>query len=297
MNRHTYFYKKNKNQSGNFKLKYFTLVELLVVISILTLLMMLLFPSFKSFHYRANNLQCINNLKDLTNAYTLYADDNYDFYPDLVQDDSYGRTGFTYIGKNYWDAKNAKAILFDMRPMINPYLPAYGKTLNCPLSSPLWQEGAGVYDIENTAIWLNHNTYHIYPTANPEVREALTTEQMTRVGDTLTFENGSAAGVSYDLLASDVLWLFLFGTPYPMYLSTQQPYFEDCGELSSVINFTTGWAIPRYEMTTANFARSDGSVKSYPHFNYGSVENGEFLYTRYKNVKRGIFIPADLAVK
>ena len=57
----------------------FTLVELLVVIAIIALLMALLMPALERAREQGKRAMCLNNLKQLTLAWNLYADDN-DFF-------------------------------------------------------------------------------------------------------------------------------------------------------------------------------------------------------------------------
>jgi prepilin-type N-terminal cleavage/methylation domain-containing protein len=59
----------------------FTLVELLVVISILAIFMSLLFPSLSRTIYTAENLKCLNDKKSLSQATLMFCDDNGDLYP------------------------------------------------------------------------------------------------------------------------------------------------------------------------------------------------------------------------
>ncbi len=59
----------------------FTLIELLVVIAIIAILAAILFPVFAKARSKARLTFCMNNLKQLALACTLYADDNNGWYP------------------------------------------------------------------------------------------------------------------------------------------------------------------------------------------------------------------------
>ena len=70
----------------------FTLVELLVVIGIVAVLASLLFPALSKAKVKAQGVGCLNNLRQLTMAWTMYAQDERDFVPmnlgDAAQADS-----------------------------------------------------------------------------------------------------------------------------------------------------------------------------------------------------------------
>ena len=54
----------------------FTLIELLIVIAIIAILAALLLPALSSAKSKAQRIQCLNHLKQLSVAFQLYADDN-----------------------------------------------------------------------------------------------------------------------------------------------------------------------------------------------------------------------------
>ena len=59
----------------------FTLIELLVVIAIIALLMAILMPALQRVKKQARTVYCLNSLKQLGMAMTMYADDNGGFIP------------------------------------------------------------------------------------------------------------------------------------------------------------------------------------------------------------------------
>ena len=91
----------------------FTLVELLVVVSIITILVSMMVPAVEQAMYQAKVAACSANMKTVALAATQYAHDNQQHYPKRH--------------KNYsWDALHIRAGYaespFDLRPQFAPYM-------------------------------------------------------------------------------------------------------------------------------------------------------------------------------
>ncbi|MCX8066153.1 MAG: type II secretion system GspH family protein, partial [Candidatus Hydrogenedentes bacterium] len=66
--------------------KGFTLVELLVVIAIMSILAMILLPALSRGKAQARGVQCVNNLRQLYLANTMYASEHNGFYVPAASD-------------------------------------------------------------------------------------------------------------------------------------------------------------------------------------------------------------------
>jgi prepilin-type N-terminal cleavage/methylation domain-containing protein/prepilin-type processing-associated H-X9-DG protein len=86
----------------------FTLIELLVVIAIIAILAALVLPALARAQQKANRITCLSNLKQLSHALQMYADDNEEWLP-----------GPLWNGMQAsFDANSSEEILFYLHPYL-----------------------------------------------------------------------------------------------------------------------------------------------------------------------------------
>lgn len=78
----------------------FTLIELLVVIAIITILSGILLPTLSKVKSLAKQINCVNNLKQISLSYNLWSADNNGKYPWMTSNTNIS-AGYFYIISNY----------------------------------------------------------------------------------------------------------------------------------------------------------------------------------------------------
>lgn len=151
----------------------FTLIELLVVIAIIAILAAILFPVFMTAKERARQTKCLNNLKQLTQAFRQYCDD----YNGCMPSGSAHKSGVAsgkyieWTGSpdvcrpdvdltkgQLWKYVHNKAVYQCATDVMIPAVGITGQPVNFPFSYSLNQDLGSIYDSRqppSTPAWQN----------------------------------------------------------------------------------------------------------------------------------------------
>lgn len=229
----------------------FTLVELLVVVSIIVLLLAILLPSLQRARFETRLVVCMTNLKQVALGSTVYANESGGYYPD---DEEPGMRKQSYAP---YPAPLADFIGGSVRYQDNP-------ALRCP---QLTAEGIG-----------GRRQYQLYYTVSGSLKSGLTSinashatpnepnEAMPKVTSTRITEGNKYFGGGYwasTIVVSDIAttWSQYIGSGH---VRTGERFKGGYGPLQQ-------WWIPDSD-ATSNYAFQDGHVERHS-FNNSNVRD------------------------
>ena len=243
----------------------FTLVELLVVITIIVMLLALLTPALDRALYQAELAACGANLHGITQGLATYAMENKRAYPvrETIDrgDTTMERPNVLAIPDATSDAGNFAASMdgpLDDRPYLKGYIPL--KALNCAV--------AGAVDLENTRdTSLVSSSYALWYGWRYEVAGE---RGLYRMGDRMTWQGEPFAYLASDLLVVESQNNMAWGS-HPddtdRMINRRTQDGNNAGDSQDAATDTEAyWLLTgthRRGPVTANFAAADGSVRRY----------------------------------
>lgn len=107
------------------KRDFFTILELMIVITIIVILVSILLPSLNQVRSKGKSITCTNNLKQIGTGYVMYAGDNMEYSPTLGRGGQNIDVFWTYLLSGYIGYQIDKNITL---PALRPAIPNYA----CP---------------------------------------------------------------------------------------------------------------------------------------------------------------------
>jgi type II secretory pathway pseudopilin PulG len=186
--------------------KSFSLVELLVVISMLAILASLLFPSYTEVRYRAEITDCKNRLNSLHIGMNLYVEDYHEYPRAYISGTTWAnRTKAYHFGLGTSNHNNEIRETGSIVELMRPYFESQPNTLFCPSVNVIWPHTSSVFAKTpsvsgHAVVSIGYNIYPGYCTAINENHKV-----MKKRGDTFTFTPWTTTtDVKFNILASDL---------------------------------------------------------------------------------------------
>ena len=225
------------------KIKKFTLIELLIVVSILAILAALLLPVLSKAKKRARLASCVNNLHQTALGVVIYADDNDGFYPKRTHQFKNGHAMPYILVSNYG---------VDDRPILKDYLET--GLSQCPFTANI--DPFGVADNADYSI-IDYRWYFGWDPQLNNSGDADPGDTMRKPGDKMVYD-----GNEFDIIAADRDHVYTNGGPRALSshpdslgLMTERIANSDTKRSSAFKS-----DVAERGVVDLNYARSDGSV-------------------------------------
>jgi prepilin-type N-terminal cleavage/methylation domain-containing protein len=280
-----------------YKKSVFTLVELLVVITILAILVSLLSPALSRVVFNTKLATCKVNLQTIHTGFTMYADDNNSFFPKNKN----RRNRPFQLGKGGSDQS--------IYSISSPYFSSFRKTFMCPgaRENTAWEgrTDSVEYDDPNRddskTIATAYNMY--FNTSEPNSIWDQDKYQMRRQGDLFSigpWQGYSNEIASFNFVASDLnviggshigSWQFRkhrsIGGHYASNIENQKPAYGWTGyEWKNNYAYDDGSVITHYQFFPPKYYYNGWGQKGYIHKN--------IFVTPYNNGDNHLDIPREL---
>lgn len=266
--------------------KAFTLIEMLVVISIIALLISIMLPSLVGARDQARIVACLSQARGMAQGVLTYTTDNKTLYPATP----YGRTQPHHVAVSSRDDQgDQQPFNFDLRPIFRDYFghEDLNTVMNCPMGSQKWRAKAtNNYNIDRIHSGYSQTPYSFYfgqpiPAGHPDVPSSYSdvrwgrTKGMVRAGDRWIPKQ---IDLEFNLLVSDVVYKNNWNGDY--LVTTHRPVSQAAREGGSGTGTVAGHQIFNLNTdVTGNFVCDDGGGKTLK-FNYNSTSDGTFTSIR-----------------
>ena len=229
----------------------FTLVELLVVISIIAILAAILFPVFARAREKARQTTCASNLKGFTTAILMYSSDNDAMMPLAI-------TGSDQVGPVPAKANNWAE--FGVHAEIMPYVKSQG-VFQCPsdngfTSGSAPKSGGWILPSASTKIWeangtsykFNSDSLSMFPSTASNAQR--TPNPKPGAGNTSVYKKAKLIGSGDGTYTQEV--------PFPL----PESFFQRPTETYIMRCYIAPWDVPANE-GNRDFMHKDGAMVAF----------------------------------